>query len=170
MGKKRKRISGLGDAGSIAMNLLPIAGGFLLANVVEKQFLAGSSYANIVKLAGGVAIASMTKGTIAQLGVGMALNGAVDIAQPAMRQRMIKSDEEIAHITKMTRIADIGGAACVIMARRGASIVAVDRSTAGLKAVKIEGRDAKTLVVVDLDQMPSDGEGFGPADACIRKE
>jgi creatinase len=36
----------------------------------------------------------------------------VDIAQPAMRQRMIKSDEEIAHITKMTRIADIGGAAC----------------------------------------------------------
>ena len=36
----------------------------------------------------------------------------VDIAQPAMRQRMIKSEEEIAHITKMTRIADIGGAAC----------------------------------------------------------
>jgi creatinase len=36
----------------------------------------------------------------------------VDIAQPAMRQRMIKSDEEIAHITKMTRIADMGGAAC----------------------------------------------------------
>ena len=36
----------------------------------------------------------------------------VDIAQPAMRQRMVKSAEEIAHITKMTRIADIGGAAC----------------------------------------------------------
>lgn len=36
----------------------------------------------------------------------------VDIAQPAMRQRMIKSAEEIAHIEKMTRIADIGGAAC----------------------------------------------------------
>jgi creatinase len=36
----------------------------------------------------------------------------VDIAQPAIRQRMIKSEEEIAHITKMTRIADIGGAAC----------------------------------------------------------
>ncbi|MBL8791268.1 MAG: aminopeptidase P family protein [Rhizobiales bacterium] len=36
----------------------------------------------------------------------------VDIAQPAMRQRMIKSAEEIEHITKMTRIADIGGAAC----------------------------------------------------------
>ena len=36
----------------------------------------------------------------------------VDIAQPAMRQRMVKSQEEIAHITKMTRIADIGGAAC----------------------------------------------------------
>ncbi|MEY4872036.1 MAG: hypothetical protein RLZZ563_1366 [Pseudomonadota bacterium] len=37
----------------------------------------------------------------------------VDIAQHAMRQRMIKSAEEIAHIEKMTRIADIGGAACV---------------------------------------------------------
>ncbi len=37
----------------------------------------------------------------------------VDIAQPAMRLRMIKSAEEIAHITEMTRIADLGGAACV---------------------------------------------------------
>jgi len=37
----------------------------------------------------------------------------VDIAEASMRLRMIKSDEEIAHITKMTRIADIGGAACV---------------------------------------------------------
>ena len=37
----------------------------------------------------------------------------VDIAAPAMRWRMIKSAEEIEHITKMTRIADIGGAACV---------------------------------------------------------
>lgn len=36
----------------------------------------------------------------------------VDIAQPAMRLRMIKSEEEIAHITHMTRIADLGGAAC----------------------------------------------------------
>lgn len=37
----------------------------------------------------------------------------VDIAQAAMRLRMVKSAEEIAHIEKMTRIADIGGAACV---------------------------------------------------------
>jgi creatinase len=36
----------------------------------------------------------------------------VDVAAPSMRMRMIKSDEEIKHITKMTRIADIGGAAC----------------------------------------------------------
>lgn len=82
--KRRKKISGLGDAGSIATGMLPILGGFLLANIVEKQFLAGSSYANIVKLGGGIALASMTKGTVAQLGVGMALNGAVDIAQPAL--------------------------------------------------------------------------------------
>ena len=37
----------------------------------------------------------------------------VDIGAASMRLRMIKSPEEIAHITKMTRIADIGGAACV---------------------------------------------------------
>ena len=37
----------------------------------------------------------------------------VDIAAPSMRLRMIKSAEEIAHITEMARIADVGGAACV---------------------------------------------------------
>jgi creatinase len=37
----------------------------------------------------------------------------VDIAGAAMLLRMIKSAEEIAHITEMARIADIGGAACV---------------------------------------------------------
>ncbi|SIT77251.1 aminopeptidase P family protein [Pontibaca methylaminivorans] len=37
----------------------------------------------------------------------------VDIAAASMRQRFIKSPEEIAHITEMTRIADLGGAACV---------------------------------------------------------
>ena len=37
----------------------------------------------------------------------------VDISNAVMRQRMIKSGEEIAHITEMARIADLGGAACV---------------------------------------------------------
>ncbi len=37
----------------------------------------------------------------------------VDIAHPAMQLRMIKSAEEIAHITEMARIADMGGAACL---------------------------------------------------------
>ncbi len=37
----------------------------------------------------------------------------VDIAAPSMKLRMIKSDEEIAHIAQMTRIADLGGAAVV---------------------------------------------------------
>ena len=37
----------------------------------------------------------------------------VDIAAPSMVLRMIKSPEEIAHITEMARIADLGGAACV---------------------------------------------------------
>ncbi|WP_108820672.1 aminopeptidase P family protein [Pseudovibrio sp. Alg231-02] len=37
----------------------------------------------------------------------------VDISAASMRLRMIKSVEEIAHTEKMTRIADIGGVACV---------------------------------------------------------
>lgn len=82
--KRRKRISGLGDASSIAMGLLPLVGGYLLGNVIEKQFLAGSTYGNIVKLGGGIVLASMSKGMVAQLGIGMAINGAVDIAQPAL--------------------------------------------------------------------------------------
>ncbi|EPJ45180.1 MAG: creatinase [Osedax symbiont Rs1] len=49
----------------------------------------------------------------------------VDIGGPAMRLRMIKSAEEIAHITQMTRIADIGGAACAEAARVGESEVEV---------------------------------------------
>ena len=43
----------------------------------------------------------------------------VDIAAPAMRLRMIKSEEEITHITEMARIADLGGAACVEAASVG---------------------------------------------------
>ena len=43
----------------------------------------------------------------------------VDIAAPAMRLRMVKSAEEIAHITEMARIADLGGAACVEAAKVG---------------------------------------------------
>jgi creatinase len=37
----------------------------------------------------------------------------VDIGMGAMKLRMIKSPEEIEHISKMTKIADLGGAACV---------------------------------------------------------
>ncbi len=37
----------------------------------------------------------------------------VDVSKPAMRMRMVKSDEEVAWIREGARIADIGGAACV---------------------------------------------------------
>lgn len=36
----------------------------------------------------------------------------VDVGKAAMHQRMIKSDEEIAHIKESARIADVGGYAC----------------------------------------------------------
>lgn len=37
----------------------------------------------------------------------------VDVSPAVMRRRMVKSAEEIAHITEMARIADLGGRACV---------------------------------------------------------
>ena len=37
----------------------------------------------------------------------------VDVGEPAMRMRMVKSGEEIAWIRESARVADIGGAACV---------------------------------------------------------
>ena len=43
----------------------------------------------------------------------------VDISPATMRLRMVKSAEEIAHITEMTRIADLGGAACAEAAAPG---------------------------------------------------
>jgi len=54
-----------------------------------------------------------------QLGEAFPEAAFVDVAAPAMRQRMVKSPEEIAHITEMARIADIGGAACVEVVKVG---------------------------------------------------
>jgi len=44
----------------------------------------------------------------------------VDIADATMALRMRKSDEEIAHIMEMARIADLGGEACVAAIEEGA--------------------------------------------------
>ena len=83
--KRRRKISGLGDAGSIAMSLLPTAAGFLLANVATKSLGAGAAqYSNLIKIGGGIVLASMTKGFIAQLGAGMALNGVTALGQGAL--------------------------------------------------------------------------------------
>ncbi|MFQ5784564.1 MAG: aminopeptidase P family protein [Alphaproteobacteria bacterium] len=55
--------------------------------------------------------------------LGDALPGAefVDVSQACMRQRMVKSGEEIALIRDGARIADIGGAACVAAIAAGVS-------------------------------------------------
>lgn len=41
-------------------------------------------------------------------------------------------------------------------------------STAGVRPVRIGAADARTLVVVDLDSTPGDGDGHGPADVTGR--
>ncbi len=69
----------------------------------------------------GIEFDHITLDTMALLRAEFADMEFVDIAEPAMRMRMIKSDEEIAHITAMAKIADIGGAACVEATRPGVS-------------------------------------------------
>ena len=60
----------------------------------------------------GVEFDHVHQDNMAKLKAALPGSSFVDIAAPTMRLRMIKSDEEIAHITQMTRIADLGGAAC----------------------------------------------------------
>ena len=57
----------------------------------------------------------------------------VDIGAPAMRQRMIKSPEEIALITEGARIADLGGAAVKAAVAEG--VTEVDVALAGTQAM-----------------------------------
>lgn len=60
----------------------------------------------------------------------------IDIAPALMRQRMIKSPEEIALIREGARIADLGGAAAVAEIREGAR--EIDIAMAGRDAMEIE--------------------------------
>ena len=68
----------------------------------------------------------------------------IDIAPASMMLRMVKSDEEIAHITEMTRIADLGGAAGVEGGRarsgRARSCAAFDRGHGARDRQKLAAR------------------------------
>ncbi|UUX49032.1 aminopeptidase P family protein [Nisaea acidiphila] len=74
--------------------------------------------------------------TLAEVG---GIKEIVDIAPAAMRQRMVKSPEEIALIREGARVADIGGAAIRDAIRVGAREI----------DVAIAGRDAMELAIAD---------------------
>lgn len=69
----------------------------------------------------------------------------VDIAEPVMAQRMVKSAEEIALIREGARIADIGGAACVAAVEEGVSEheVALASTAAMVRAIADRYPDAE---------------------------
>ncbi len=71
----------------------------------------------------------------------------VDISAAAMSARMIKSDEEIAHISKMAAIADIGGAACIEALEVGASEVDIARhaTTTMIREIAREWPDSELM-------------------------
>jgi creatinase len=87
-------------------------------NITYTDWQKDNYFEAIRKLTGGVTrlgieFDHITIDTLALLKAAFPDMEFVDIAAPSMRLRMIKSAEEIAHIEKMTRIADLGGAACV---------------------------------------------------------
>ncbi len=61
----------------------------------------------------------------------------VAFSEPVMRQRMIKSEEEIAHIASMCEIANIGGRACIEAVRPGIAEyeVAMEGTSAMMRAI-----------------------------------
>ena len=73
----------------------------------------------------------------------------VDIAGPSMRMRMIKSAEEIAHITEMTRIADLGGAAVAEAAKVGVSILRLDSTSNAVSALTRITTTLRVLFIFD---------------------
>lgn len=70
----------------------------------------------------------MSVETLGKLKAAFPASAIADIAAAAMRQRMKKSEEEIAHITEMARIADLGGTACVDAIAEGAPEYQVARA------------------------------------------
>lgn len=81
--------------------------------------------------------------TVANLGkMADALPGTelVDIAPQVMAQRMVKSDEEIAHIKHGAQIADIGGGACVAAIAEGAPEHEVALASTGAMVREIAAR------------------------------
>jgi len=71
----------------------------------------------------------------------------VDISEPVMRMRMIKSREEIEHIAEMARIADVGGRACVEAAAVGTPEyeVALDATGAMVREIARRFPDAELM-------------------------
>jgi len=71
----------------------------------------------------------------------------INIAPAAMALRMVKSDEEIAHIAKMARIADLGGAAGVdaIAPGTGEHEIALQSTRAMVRAIAAEWPHAELM-------------------------
>jgi len=84
-----RRINGRGFSGIqnvLVDQVLPIAGGMLIGNILSKQltFLSNNpTTGNMVKLAGGVLLATQG-GFMSGLGVGLAANGAAGFVAPAL--------------------------------------------------------------------------------------
>lgn len=90
-GMKRKRIGAVSAKGiqGAVMEALPIAGGFIVGNILSKQltFLSNNPTTGaLVKVVAGAVLASSGKGIVSNMGIGIAANGVADVALPALQR------------------------------------------------------------------------------------
>lgn len=87
--KRIGKISANGIGGAFTGTVLPVALGFLAAKVLTKQltFLSGNpTVGGIVKLGGGLFLASQGNGMLNKMGYGIATEGAVGFALPMLER------------------------------------------------------------------------------------
>lgn len=92
--KKKRGVNGFSNGlQSVAMNdVLPATVGYLAGEVLDKQltmFAGNSTTGNIIKLAGGIFLAAQGGSLITRMGIGLAANGAVGFALPALQKANI---------------------------------------------------------------------------------
>lgn len=88
---KKRRVNGLSSKGiqGAAAAMLPIAGGYLVGEILSKQltFLSNNPTTGaLVKIGAGIVLAANGSGMVSGLGVGLATNGAVGAILPSLQK------------------------------------------------------------------------------------
>lgn len=74
---------------TVVNDVAPAAVGYVAGELLDKQLTAFSKnpqVANAIKIAGGLALVGFLDGFMGRMGIGLAANGVVDLARPALEK------------------------------------------------------------------------------------